>query len=385
MNPLIVYRMTESKIEILDTLQGLQTLSYTVCFDDLGSFTLTLPFSQKDFKLLLPENRIEKIILLENSVFGICHKVEARNGDNKTITVEGNLIEGLLLNSVVNRALNLSEDTELQEYTYNNIYGKESSNIYSISTLWNGLTFEKNSDLKKFIIPAGYNFEGGTLADFITQISVYSNKGFKVYKKPDDSFGLKYLDYTDRSINQKENSPVLISTKFDNLSEGQFSINTQKYKNVVIASCDYANDNFGNGKLTVAVTYDKYGDDITKISSNEIRAAFESDLGVDQTKAKTLEEFETLLKQAARQKLYEYNLVKSYECMQVDQVGTFLLNRDYFLGDKVTVYDDYLDLSIDVQIKSITTNISNAGREKELSFGYSQPTLNQILRKKGVI
>lgn len=386
MNPLIVYRMTESKIEMIDMIQDFQTLSYTLCFDDFGNFTLTLPFSQKEFKLLLPENNLEKIVLLENDIFGICHKVDATSGkDSKIITVTGNLIEGLMMNSAIPKLLNLNKNMELQEYAYMNISGGQSTDKYAELTRWNGLNFEKNDSLKQFILPAGYTFEGGTLADFISQTAVYTDKGFKVYKKSDDTFGFKYIDYTDRTVNQTDNSPVLISTKFDNLSEGQFSINTQEYKNVVIASYDYDNDNFGKGRAMVLVTYDKYEDDITKIPSNEIRAAFESELDVDQTEAETLDEFNSLLKQAARQKLYEYNLVKSYECMQVDQVGTFLLNRDYFLGDKVTVYDDYLDLSIDVQIKSITTNISNAGREKELSFGYSQPTLNQILRKKGVI
>lgn len=385
-NNLVVYNMLENKIEEEGLLQNYQSISYTVCFDDVGTFTLTIPFTQEDFNLLLPEENLEKIIYLDRDfqreVYGICNKVEVSTGqdDGDFITVSGNLIEGIMLNSVIQKTVYFVSASYIQSFIDMNMSLEENS-----ITRWKGLSLGINSDLKEFKIPEEYNFPGGTLSEFIHNLCVYSNTGYRVTKNEDNSFTLMLNDFTDKTINQSENSPVLISTKFENLINSEFSINTESYKNVIIATAEYNNETLGKGSLTSTVTYDEYENDISNIPNNKIRASFESELDVDFSNATTIEQAKSILNQAAKQKLYEYGLVKSYECSQLAQSGTFFLNRDYILGDKVTVYDDRLGLSMDAQVTEVTKNISQEGITYEPTFGYAQPTLNRILRQKGVI
>ena len=376
---LVVYEMQESSLNPIGIIQEYLSLSYSPIFDEVGSFMLTVPFSLETFDLVSRQDNCEKIIYLDDGYLGICHSIKCNLSEkDHIIKIKGTLAEGLLENSVVN-LVNIPKPTEIG-------YAKSIGTVISekieadpYKTWWSGISYSIDT-----AVPLEDGYQGGfcTYREFIENLCKYKNRGYALrFNSETNNFRLRILASSDRTVNQDLHPPVIISSDLSHIASSEFSMNSQNYKNVVVAFTRFTY----NGAQTstgVVVTYDEYPS-IEDIPRKDIRASFD-EITLEEPEANPTD-VRSWLRVEGKKLLYQYRLVKSYDCKLINPEGAFVFGRDYFLGDKITLQDKELGLVLDAQLLEYTKTYSKNGEEFEPVFGFSQPTINRILKQKGVI
>lgn len=105
----------------------------------------------------------------------------------------------------------------------------------------------------------------------------------------------------------------------------------------------------------------------------------------DPDKPLTAEEYAALLTNRGREKLAEHQLVQSFAAVVRERGSTYTLGGDYHLGDTITVIDDRLGVTVNAVVQGVTRSVSREGEHMELTLGYGQPTLYDILKRKAGI
>lgn len=97
----------------------------------------------------------------------------------------------------------------------------------------------------------------------------------------------------------------------------------------------------------------------------------------------TPEEYSTLLKNRGLEKLAENQLVKSFSAVIRTFDPTYILGKDFHLGDTITVIDQRLGITADAVVQAAERSVGENGESMTLTLGYSQPTIYDVLRKAG--
>ena len=102
----------------------------------------------------------------------------------------------------------------------------------------------------------------------------------------------------------------------------------------------------------------------------------------DPDKPLTTEEYAALLTNRGREKLAEHQLVRSFAATVRDRGATYGLGEDYQRGDTITVIDDRLGVTANAVAQGVTRSVGRNGESMELTLGYGQPTIYDILKRK---
>lgn len=94
------------------------------------------------------------------------------------------------------------------------------------------------------------------------------------------------------------------------------------------------------------------------------------------------EAYAAVLTTRGREKLAEHQLVQAFSAVVRDRGATYTLGDDYHLGDTITVIDDRLGVTANAVVQGVTRSVSREGESIELSLGYGQPTVYDILKRK---
>lgn len=98
--------------------------------------------------------------------------------------------------------------------------------------------------------------------------------------------------------------------------------------------------------------------------------------------ALTPEQYAGVLTTRGLEKLAQNQLVRSFTARVRTQDAIYQYGRDFFLGDKITVTDERLGLTVDARVMAAQHSVSREGEELTLTLGYSQPTLYDKLSRK---
>lgn len=102
----------------------------------------------------------------------------------------------------------------------------------------------------------------------------------------------------------------------------------------------------------------------------------------DPEKPMTLSEYTEVLANRGREKMAETQCVQSFEATVRSYGATYQYGEDFFLGDLITVTDERLGVTVDASVEGVQQSITREGRSLSFTFGYGQPTLHDILRRK---
>ena len=181
------------------------------------------------------------------------------------------------------------------------------------------------------------------------------NLGFRLrLELPNKRMVFKVYKGTDRTINQTEVAPCLFSYIFENMLESEYNLNTQDSRNVALVA--------GEGE----------GIERTYTTVGEVSGKSRKEIFVD---ARDLQ----VLKQRGSEKLAECRRVESFDGT-INTQGNIRYGVDYFLGDKVTVFDSQLGIQLDAIITEAEHSYSSKGESLNLTFGFGPLTLTQKLK-----
>lgn len=96
----------------------------------------------------------------------------------------------------------------------------------------------------------------------------------------------------------------------------------------------------------------------------------------------TQEEYEQLVLTRGEEKLNECQVVQSFDATIRTQKPTYKYGTDFQLGDIITVTDERLGITCDAVVEGRRCIITKDEENVSFIFGYGQPTLTEILRRK---
>lgn len=226
--------------------------------------------------------------------------------------------------------------------------------------------FEYSDDPAITNLTIDAQYTGDNVYDVIVDICEERNIGFKITLNQNDQFVFKLYVGADRSYNQTENSYVVFGNEFENLINSSYLTNNQKLKNVTLIGGEGEGDERKYTSLGDAVGLERRElfTDARDISSN-----------IDGVEL-SIEEYNTLLQQRGSEKLSKASDEVAFEG-EVETGIMFTYGVDYFIGDTVTVKNEY-GIESSPQIIEIIESLDESGYSLVPTFRYSQLNLGLL-------
>lgn len=343
-------RIFDKDINLLGEIDSYEEFKFKRRFFGLSEFELKINSSKLHVDKLVKNN----LILLGkdyNKVGIVLHREQSGDKRSDILTIKGVSLEGL-----INRRL-IVPDIGVDFESCN---GKQETIIKHF--------IDKNCvtpAISKRIIPRlviaedklrgvddGWRSSYENLSDKVKEICEYSGLGWNVIlDKDSNNFIFDVIEGKNLTYGQRINPPVIFRNDFNNIGNRKYLESIINYKNVT-----YVGTAEDSTKLVLSVGESEGFERIETFSSAN------SDDALEITK-----EGKVLLK--------ELEELKSFE-IDVNPTKTFIYEKDYDLGDIVTVQDRGLGLTMDSRIIEIeeTYTIKN-GMSLKVTFGNSIPNI----------
>jgi len=202
------------------------------------------------------------------------------------------------------------------------------------------------------------------LSDDLPKIAAQSEMGFEIYiDLAAKSWVFDVIPGTDRSASQYDISPVSFSTDYQNISGYTYTENYQNYKTTGYAGGAGTDEN----RLITTL-----GGEFTGLDRWETF--------LDCGSAATVND----LTSTGGLKLSENAVAKTLSVDAPPKV--FLFDRDYFLGDLVTVVISRLGLTLDTRVEGVSEVWErDSGYTAKVRFGGQVPNMFTILKQRGEV
>jgi hypothetical protein len=338
-----------SNFEIDGVIDTYNSCIWTERYYTNGDFELHLPFDLPTY-LLLARDKYLKIP--ESETLMIIEKRLLTFDEEKRyyMTIVGRTVDVILHRRIVWNQMNFDPNYAIQDAVLallndnviNAIDVRKISNfIFEAST-------DPNVTSKKLL--EGAQYFNDDLFDAIQSLCETNKIGFNVLLTADKKFKFKLYAGTDRSLSGMPENFVIFSPEFQNLIDSSYVETSEDFKNVgkVIGEGE-GGDQKTTTCCSIPVTDPDYATKTSGIERREvcIEATDLSSITEEEDingNLITMSDAEYLqkLSQRGTEELKNYPLVQSFEGSCDSNVEiTYVLNRDYFLGDIVQVVNEY--------------------------------------------
>lgn len=201
-------------------------------------------------------------------------------------------------------------------------------------------------------------YTGDNLYDVIASICEEKKIGFKITLNQNNQFVFSLYKGIDRSYNQSENSYVVFAPEFENIINSSYLTSNKDMKNVALIGGEGEGDDRKYTSIGSAKGLDRRElfVDARDISSN-----------IDDTELST-DEYNSLLQQRGNERLSEKSDKVAFEG-EVETALMFKYGVDYFLGDIVTIRNEY-GIEESPQIIEIIESLDESGYSVIPTFKY---------------
>lgn len=280
-------------------------------------------------KMVTATGRFAKSILDRRLIYNLSGKV------NKATVLRGrveNAARVLVLNNAIDCSFDARRDINFLELGAN-------ANIPAIIVDEQGQAADKQVSYQNLL-----EYTDGLLEEYGLSAKIILN---------DDTKKLQYIvkEGIDRSMNNTAGlDAVIFSRDYDNLSASDYSLDTTPLKNVALIG----GEGEGTGRFYALLA--------PAIGGLERRELFVDASSLSQTYKDESEEehtytdaeYKAMLITQGKQSLAPLIEAETFSGTIVTTAGNYLLNRDFALGDIVTVQENSIGVYIDVRIKEVT-------------------------------
>ena len=173
----------------------------------------------------------------------------------------------------------------------------------------------------------------------------------------------------DRSTLQTVNDHVIFSKEFDNVLTQNYTDSNSDYRTTAIVAGE------GEGAervyLTVNDTFTGLNRFELPVDARDLQSTYTDENNTEVTL--TPAEYQTLLSERGKNTLSEYENINTFES-EVDPTAQFIYNVDYKLGDKVSVINKDLGLTMHTRIVSCIETYKRNGNTLQIDFGDNIPS-----------
>lgn len=371
---IIVFQIDDEIFEQIGEVQY-TSLIWPDAYNGYDTFELWAPINEDNASLIQRDN----VIWTGGENAGIIEIIKSSidNKGVKSYNIKGRTLEKYLADRII-----------WDMYTNKNI--KTSTLMYDL--VYTHVINPSNPDRAlKWVVNAEdakvgkhietYQKSSGVLYDALTSLASDSDLGFSILFDPVNKqlvFEVREgVDRTEGNINGID--PVVFSTELEDILSSSYYLNTQDEKNVALVQGE---DRGVNRKSVVvgALNSKGFGRKELYIDARDLQSEFYSE-DSDTSTTLSVEEYNDLLSQRGNEKLSEYTLVETFEA-QIRQFGDvqYEYGKDYSKGDKVTIIDEELGVSVSARISKVEEDIDTQ-YALVLTFGYSYPTSLQKVKR----
>lgn len=354
-------RIIDKNFDFVGEIDDYESLIFIRRFFKVGEFELHINVNKLNTDKLVDGN----LIILDkkrNKIGIIMHRENAydQNGEPTDILViKGPTSKGMLSRRLIVPPENSSyaiftgvQETIMKQIVFQNC----------ISPVDASRKIEKISLINS--IPKGvqdkWRSRYENVADKLTEIGEYSGLGWDL--KLAGSMNQFYFDVIKGKTlteNQSLLPPVIFSIEFNSIKNRHYIESSLNHKNVAYVGGKGENEN----RLIQQV--------------GEVKGFDRIETFIDCSEAEDAEEQRKL----GQQKLNEFKKIKSFE-VQIIPYSSFFYEKDYDLGDIVTVQDKKLGITMDARIIEIKEIYEVGGFNLEATFGTNIPNLLTDLKRE---
>lgn len=319
-----------SDFEITGVIDSYSSVIWTTRYYEAGDFELYFAADKNILNLIqnndylvrdkdMNEDEYRNVMMIDKPNIKI--KTDVENGDY--ITVSGKCLKSIVSRRVV---INQTIISGKIETCINCLLCENIIQPVDERRKINNFIFQNTSD---FNIWLTMQKTGDNLETLMTEICTNYGLGWDVYIK-NKKFVFYLYKGTDRSLDQNINPHVIFSYEFDNLVTSDYSEETSNYANVAIVAGE------GEGAARKKV---ETGDSTAR-GLNRYEFFVDSRNTSSNDGEITEADYNKMLAEEGKEKLAELQKVTSYEG-EIDATKNYVLNHDFYLGDKVQIINDY--------------------------------------------
>jgi len=308
-------------LETLDIIDNSSSVIWTPSYYDVGDFEIYIQASRKNINLLQEERYVMR---QDSDMVGIIEKVKVITDveDGDYILASGRCLKSLLARRIIWNQTNLAGKTEaiMRSLINDNVINP----VNPARKIPNVILGE----LKGFTEKADFQSTGEELLEKIIELCKASEIGWKVFINESKQIVIDFYKGTNRSYSQTENPYIVFSPEFDNLLTTETEIDTQSLRNVALV----AGEGEGTDRTTTTIGTEEGLSrrelfvDARDLSSNNGEIEANKYLQILQERGKE--------KLAAAGEFFKVS-------GEAETKITYEFGKDYFLGDLVTVVNEY--------------------------------------------
>ncbi|MBO4592368.1 MAG: siphovirus ReqiPepy6 Gp37-like family protein [Eubacterium sp.] len=354
------YPAADSNVSTIGMLEVYQSLIWNIEFQGQSYFELVTAYSEENIRLLKEGSYLVREIDWKNdemhNVMAIQTVIIEYDIDNGIImrVIGKGLKNDLFRKRVLTPAKNLKGNAETQiRNLITSIFITTTNRLIPGFGLDSAIGFTNQIDVQVL----GENF-----AEWLEEKCREYGWGWDVYIKY-GSYHFAFLKGEDRSVSQSINMPIIFSKEFDNLYKSTYQKDVTNFKNMVyIYGEEYPDDSPNAGKRKN--TY--YPADNQPTGFNRFEKYIDSSLSSKEGDTSLSEqEYREVLRGEAKQELNQQKLLDF--TAEIESDGIYKLNKDYFLGDIVTVKTE-IGINANARIIGIVYAEDENGINSELTF-----------------
>lgn len=354
------------------------SLEWTKCYNEYGEFKLKAPITPENLELLKEGNVLW--IREDDAMLIQIVKQDDNSDGTREFEVEGRSLVCLFETRCLWDSVNYES-----QYASTIMYDIVNKNCVNPSLTKRKIPFLTNAEDAQIGGQISYQKTGESVYEALCEIAETSGLGFRIKFDPyNKKFVFEAYMGTNRTINQSTVPFVEFSTEVDDILESSFYHNAQDYRNVAWVwgeKMDPDDENWQpqvkheTGDINLAGFKRKE----LFVDADNVDRVIEDDNGDEIVLSEAA--YKDLLTQRGKEELGENPLSETMEA-SIRQFGMVQneLDKDYFLGDTVTITDTIMRVRVDAQITAYTYNITN-DFTIDMTFGYGYPTLMQAVRR----
>lgn len=369
-----IFELTDTNFDPIGQLDEYTSLMWPDAFLGKAMFQLWAPITDSNAEKLREGN----VIWCggENAAIIKIVKETVNEDGEKEFNVKGWTLEFLLMDKIIDGLYNRTTTGYASTIMYDMV-DKMVINPTNTNRKIPYLVNATDTHVGKQI--AGYQKTGGSLYDAIYDMAYESDIGFSVLFDPyEKKLIFEVRAGVDRTQEQTTNEPVVFTTDLEDILSSSYYLNTEDVKNVAMVQ----GEDTGAQRVTVYV-----GDTTAKglqrkelyVDARDLQSQVSDSNGTQHTL--TPDQYKAVLEQRGLEKLAERQKTETFEA-QIRQFGDiqYEFGVDYQKGDKVTVIDRQLGISVSARITSVEEDYDDE-YALMLTFGYSYPTLLQRAKR----
>lgn len=341
-------------------------------FSGVGEFEFWCELCEENIELV----KAERIVWIGEDEFGIILGFQESIDEkgSKKLDVKGTTLNEYLLRRIVwgTHISRNKKETEIMKALVN-------ENFVSPSDSARKFNFMLVEDTKDYGKQIDYQQTGGIVGEELEKLcdSSESQLGFKLYVDiKNKKIKFKTECGKDRTRGNTEgNNIVVLSTDLKDILSSTYEYNCKDEKNVALVAGEDKGD---NRKKVIA------GDTLKKGLYRKELYVDARDLRKDDGNGKTFTdaEYESMLNERGNSKLGEYVVEENFNAT-IRNTGftNYSYGVDYNIGDKVTLEDKVLCISLDATILNIQESWQDKGYTLKVVFGYSRLKLPKKIKR----